>query len=484
MTQELARESVIRERDPSEGIAIIRCPKAKDTGETIEPLMGLLAILSHRRPFDSRAEEEFAKQYIEATASARKLTCEVDEFRNRHIKIPNTDGSPSRVMWSCHIDTCHHDEGYQRLSIRKDQDGLFFAQSRNKEEGNCLGADDGTGVWLMLELIRAGKPGYYVFHRGEERGCLGSRWLVDKEPDRFAGKIDCAIALDRRDFDNIITHQGGERGCSDAFATFISKHLLTYRADPTGAFTDTKQYFRIIPECTNLSVGYQHQHGPMERQYLTFARKLRDALVTLPIEDAPTLRDPKKTEHRTYGSTYSSGGGYNHGTSWLDRANPSYDGGNGYRYGAGWLASRENPLPRVWSTTENCMLDRDKAIWDADKHSWASRRRTASILALPAPKNGADRAQNHLWSKMQEDAVLSLGDVVIKYPSAVARFLSSHAFTETDILEEVYGDQFIEFLCETDEDRLFEHEDAEEDDETDAEAIAASGLALPDPEDL
>ena len=50
----------------------------------------------------------------------------------------------------------------------------YIIQSDNNE---CLGGDDGTGVWLMTKLIEAGVPGRYIFHRAEEVGGRGSGWI-------------------------------------------------------------------------------------------------------------------------------------------------------------------------------------------------------------------------------------------------------------------------------------------------------------------
>jgi hypothetical protein len=50
-----------------------------------------------------------------------------------------------------------------------------YATERKPE---CLGADCAAGVALMVSMIHARVPGYYVFHDGEEQGCLGSRFLA------------------------------------------------------------------------------------------------------------------------------------------------------------------------------------------------------------------------------------------------------------------------------------------------------------------
>jgi hypothetical protein len=54
---------------------------------------------------------------------------------------------------------------------------------------------------------------------------------------------------------------------------------LGYAPDNTGSFTDTANYVRLIPECTNVSVGYDHEHGPSEVLDVVHLVALRGALV-------------------------------------------------------------------------------------------------------------------------------------------------------------------------------------------------------------
>jgi hypothetical protein len=78
---------------------------------------------------------------------------------------------------------------------------------------------------------------------------------------------DCrvAIAFDRRGTSDVITSQFGGRCCSDAVAVSIADQLtaaepgLQYRP-ASGTYTDTAEYVDTIAECTNLSVGYEHEH--------------------------------------------------------------------------------------------------------------------------------------------------------------------------------------------------------------------------------
>ncbi len=244
----------------------------------------LLEMLTYPRPAFSEADELFCARYIEPTGAR------ADAFGNYILRIGPRDirDGPARVAWCAHTDTVHRASGRQRLRI---SNGIV--RVANPLRSNCLGADDTTGVWLLLEMIRADVPGLYIFHRAEERGCLGSNWIEQNAPELLGG-IDYAIAFDRAGYDSVITHQMGARTASDAFAWSIAAQLPPGMApDDGGVYTDTEVYAHIIPECTNLSVGYARQHSANETQDLDFARQLRDALLRLDVDALACERTPE-----------------------------------------------------------------------------------------------------------------------------------------------------------------------------------------------
>lgn len=436
------KEPLLRPRDPHVGLPIVRDAQALAGHRDLKNVGELLEILSWKRPFDSATEEHFARRYLDTIKGM-----EHDAFGNRLLRIPNPDGSASRVLWSSHIDTCHHNEGYQRLTIHKDEDGLLFVTVMNQKEGNCLGADDGTGVWIMRQLALAGKPGLYIFHRGEERGCLGSKWIVQNTPEQLKD-IDCAIAFDRRDFDNIITHQGGERGCSERFAGFLSKHLRTFKADPSGMYTDTKQYFRHISECTNLSVGYQNQHGPLERQYLTFPVNLKDAILAMPIQDAPIVRDPTAVPERRYSGTMGSGEWSHNYEAWANR-------GQGDRI---WCSFRRRFV------TKGTEIEMD---WDTKKQDWVfhdpAKAKEILLAEATAAKAKADAEKDEAEDddlgpqvdpttdptkarQIIHDCELDLEQIIRKYTKEVAALLMEYGIDTDTLLQEIHGNEWAGFI--------------------------------------
>lgn len=264
------------------------------------PETKLLQMLQTKRPHNSSTESEFVRKYIIGPYENR---CElVGPMHNIVIFI----GDNPTTLFSCHTDTVHHKEGTQVISYDANFGHVY------KNDGECLGADDTTGVWLMLEMIEQNVPGAYVFHRGEERGGIGSRWIADNKKD-WLRRFKRAVAFDRKGEDSVITQQRGRACCSDEFAKALAAQLGDeWKPDPTGTFTDTANYTEFIPECTNLSIGYYDQHTPKEMQNLEFALQLSEIVATVDWENLPTVR---KAEPYRYTPTLHQGG-YHNGYVW------------------------------------------------------------------------------------------------------------------------------------------------------------------------
>lgn len=240
----------------------------------------LLNMLAYKRPAGSKTERKFIRQFI------APLGVETDRAGNLFKQI-----GTSNVLWSCHTDTVHKAGGIQFVDVNG-----TAAVLPGRSGSNCLGADDTAGVWLMCEMIRANKPGLYVFHRGEEIGLVGSGYIADHTPDRLQG-IDIAIALDRKGTQDVITYQQGSRCASESFAESLSAGLgMKYKPSPDGVWTDTASYMGLVPECTNISVGYYAQHSTKEVQDLGHIAELRDALLALDCSKLAVARDPTVIE--------------------------------------------------------------------------------------------------------------------------------------------------------------------------------------------
>ncbi len=71
--------------------------------------------------------------------------------------------------------------------------------------------------------------------------------------------------------------------CSNEFAQSLCDELnksgLKLTLDPTGVFTDSASFIDLIPECTNVSVGYFDEHRHTELQNITYLKSLCKAAV-------------------------------------------------------------------------------------------------------------------------------------------------------------------------------------------------------------
>lgn len=276
-------------------------------------LRELIDMHEYARPAGSKTEEAFIAQYIDTLPNMQR-----DDYGNRYVTIGKAKPA---IAWSSHTDTVHYEEGKQALEI--DKDGVLALDYYS--EANCLGADCTAGVWLMRRLIMAGKPGLYIFHRDEESGGLGSRWIVKNTPELVDG-IEAMIALDRRGYDSVITEQSTGVTASTAFAQSMADQLGgEYVPDDGGIFTDSAFYSGLIPECTNLSIGYHSQHSRHETLDFTFTDTLLVKLLGLRTADLVISRDPTATESFDYWRT-----AYGMHSSNATRNIPWQDDGNEY----------------------------------------------------------------------------------------------------------------------------------------------------------
>jgi acetylornithine deacetylase/succinyl-diaminopimelate desuccinylase-like protein len=294
-------------------------------------------MLRYKRPHQSQTEAQWIERFL--------MPYEPTNFEDAAyvIVVQNHDGSDSRVMFSCHTDTVHRGPGMQRIRYDSTKQCYF------KDDKEPLGADDAAGAWVMLEMIDAGVPGTYMFHRGEECGGLGSKYIASKHTD-FLDMHDYAIAFDRRGSTSVITHQGYGRCCSDEFAQALADAInedgvSMYAPDDTGVFTDTANYTEDIPECTNLACGYANEHSGNETLHLPTLFALRDACLRIDWASLPVARDPAVVERYDFNKLY---GGYDFG---------GYDykttgSGKGAAYKLLYTMSRSEMLDMAYSDPE------------------------------------------------------------------------------------------------------------------------------------
>lgn len=205
----------------------------------------------------------------------------------------------SKTLFSCHVDTVHSIQESDTNCQPLVYDANLSTVSLDGGTSSCLGADDGAGIYVMLRMIEKQVPGTYLFHTGEERGGIGARAMFRQHAD-WLKKFKRAVAFDRAGTSDVVVTQGGVP-CASATAgaalatalnTVGAKHSFSYQVSHKGTFTDTKVYAPLIPECFNLSVGYEFQHTPDEYLDVAFVEQLVDVACSLAWEDLPTVRVP------------------------------------------------------------------------------------------------------------------------------------------------------------------------------------------------
>lgn len=188
----------------------------------------------------------------------------------------------SRTVFTAHMDTACG--SYQKVKhVIKDN-------MISTDGSTVLSADDKAGMTILLYMMYRKIPGTYYFFQGEESGMAGAKAIINKNRKFFAD-YDRMVSFDRRACHSVITHQMGRRGCSHEFALALAEELnyhgLGYRPDATGIYTDSASFIGIIPECTNLSVGYYGEHSRTEKQDINHLEILAKASCLVHWEELP-----------------------------------------------------------------------------------------------------------------------------------------------------------------------------------------------------
>jgi len=245
--------------------------------------------LSVKRPHESKTTAAFT-QWLQDNTPDHCITSR-DGAGNLHVDARLN--ATHRTLFVAHVDTVHREEGKNKIAKTAE---------RWSADGAALGADDGAGCAMLMHLLHANVPGYYIFTQGEECGGIGAKFLATNLPGLLS-EFDRAIAFDRKGIDSVITYQGMGRCCSEAFAEALSGALnrddrMMYLPDDTGVYTDTAEFVDIIPECTNISVGYYHEHGDREYIDVLHFQALADAVLGFDWDGLVTERDPTVTEYK------------------------------------------------------------------------------------------------------------------------------------------------------------------------------------------
>lgn len=286
------------------------------------PLVYLWDTLQYARGANSRGEFLFRTQYLQPLVDKYVKANEqnsswVDGMGNVVVHI---GANPFDTLHVGHIDTVHSDSmsPFQAIAYR-DVKGIGTAPDSRQiflpdpvknsaqvvKKGirwvddvkiahhyidyeltilsgkRCLGADDGCAIAVMLWLMQHQVEGTYMFPRGEEIGCVGTRYMVDRQENGLNFSLfKRAVEVDRKGEVDMIVEMGVGICASEAFGKSFAKQLnMGHKCSDKGSSTDVGVLAKYIPECVNLAAGYLRQHSDNEvtnPDYLhTLAERLR-----------------------------------------------------------------------------------------------------------------------------------------------------------------------------------------------------------------
>lgn len=287
-----------------------------------------VAIMGYRRQYGSAGIANFAKSWLEPTLQrtvadlqAKGYTVAFKQvgaelgYRNYLFDV-SKDDTTSDVLYVAHYDTVDRDTGtaqtrwskntaqtvasehqmkYKAVSVKDGIAYLDMTQSANDGAG-CLGADDGAGLAVMINLMAHGVLGGYCFTTGEECGGIGAE-AVRTQAEPFLKQYNYSIEIDRRGFDDVVWAQSVGECASITHAQWLcdqlNKHKMprgNFKPSDLGSYTDVATFADIIPENINIASGYINAHSSNEQVHLPYLDALADALAGLDWSSAKVTR--------------------------------------------------------------------------------------------------------------------------------------------------------------------------------------------------
>ncbi len=313
------------------------------------------AIMGFRRQYGSKGIVNFASTWLEPTLKTIVRRLREQGFTVAEQVVGSTwgdrnycfdvsrDGQLSEVLYVAHYDTVDKDtarsyryskntatvnDTYDSGKLVKHLtiiDGVAMLTANHVQNFGvgCLGADDGAGLGVMLDLMASGTLGGYCFTTGEECGGYGAEDVV-KSATPFLKQYKMAIEIDRRGFKDVIISQSAGDCASEEFGEFMAKVIgMEMETSVLGSYTDVSTFAEIIPECVNLSAGYTGAHSTDEQVCLPWLDYLAKQLKSANWGEAPIKRTAGDYGYKSIPYNYNQWGGYGYGAPYKDTTNKS-----------------------------------------------------------------------------------------------------------------------------------------------------------------
>jgi hypothetical protein len=173
---------------------------------------------------------------------------------NQFVYIPGI--RPDRALLVAHADTVWDSpSATPRQNVFVNDGDIYRSAGLVPRRG--LGADDRAGCAILWALNNLGHS--LLITDGEERGRLGSRFLMEDPSNRdIAEEINeghsFAVQFDRRNAADFKCYDVG----TDEFRSYVAK-MTGYTEPDRSTYTDITTICRRIPG-VNLSIGYYQEH--------------------------------------------------------------------------------------------------------------------------------------------------------------------------------------------------------------------------------
>ena len=329
-------------------------------------------IMGYRRQYRSQGIALFAKNWLEPTLNkivkslreqgytvAQSVVYSGDGhgYGNYMFDV-SKDGVVSDVLHVAHYDTGFAETRWahgaptvenmnqktrKKVSVK---DGVAYLNTLRIENGGvgCLGADDGAGLAVMLNLMLNGVLGGYCFTTGEEVGGVGAD-TVATGATSFLKQYKIAIEIDRKGETDMVYEQGVGECASKEFAQWLCDTLgMGHKPSDKGSYTDVATFAEFIPENVNIASGYINAHSANEQVNLVYLDKLADALRSVDWSKAVVKRKAGEFNLKPY--YYDDFGKYTYGGKYYANVNnPVVDTGYDYRNTVETLDDTEEPVP-------------------------------------------------------------------------------------------------------------------------------------------
>lgn len=309
-------------------------------------------IMGYRRQYRSQGIALFAKNWLEPTLNkivsllreqgytvAQSVVYSGDGYGyGNYMFDVSKDGVVSDVLHVAHYDTVDRDTGFaetrwahgaptvenmnqrtrKKVSVKDGVAYLNTLRAENDQVG-CLGADDGAGLAVMLNLMLNGVLGGYCFTTGEEVGGIGADTVATGAVS-FLKQYKIAIEIDRKGETDMVYEQGVGECASKEFAQWLCDTLgMGHKPSDKGSYTDVATFAGVIPENVNIASGYINAHSANEQVNLVYLDKLADALRSVDWSKAVVKRKAGEFNLKTY--YYDDFGKYPYGGNYYGYGN-------------------------------------------------------------------------------------------------------------------------------------------------------------------